>query len=85
VAALRLAALKQGIEIIPPSADFCPARALPLTVNGEPAAAILPEAEGFAGETHGGDVIEVIAPLALKEKLQIRDGDRVTLSYQVEA
>jgi len=85
VTALRLAAVKQGIEITPPSADYCPARALPLSVGGEPAAAILPQADGFAGETHGGDVIEVIAPLALKEKLRLRDGDRVTLSYQVEA
>ena len=54
-------------------------------MGGEPAAAILPQAEGFAGETHGGNVIEIIAPLALKEKLQIRDGDRVTLSYRMEA
>lgn len=85
LAALRLAANAQGVEITPPTADFCPARALPLSLNGEPAAAILPQAEDFAGETHGSDVIEVIAPLALKEKLNLRDGDAVSLSYQVEA
>lgn len=83
--ALRLAAMQQGVEITPPTAEFCPARALLLTVGGEPAAAILPQAEGFAGATHGSDVIEIIAPLALKEKLHLRDGDSVTLSYQVEA
>ncbi len=83
--ALRLVAIEQGVEITPPTADFCPARALPLEINGEPAAAILPEAEGFAGEAHGADVIELIAPLALKEKLHLRDGDGVTLSYRTEA
>jgi len=84
LAALRRAAASTGVEITPPTAEFCPATALPLTIEGQAAAAILPRASGFADETHGTEVLEVIAPLSLKGKLGLRDGDRVTLSYHVE-
>jgi CTP-dependent riboflavin kinase len=81
---LRHTAAREGVEITPPTAEFCPATALPLTIEGQTAAAILPRASGFTDETHGTEVLEVIAPLGLKGKLGLQDGDRINLSYQVE-
>ncbi len=83
--ALRQAAGKRGVEIVPPSPEFCPARALKVDLGGEVGAVIIPQAKGFTADQHGEDVIEVIAPASLKKRLTLRDGDRVTLRYDLEA
>ena len=67
---------EQGIELIPPDAEFCAARAMLLSVGSVSGAIIIP-AEDV--RVHGKNIVEVISPLRLKDALQIKDGDSLTL------
>ena len=64
------------IDFIPPDSTFCSGKAVLVTAQGIRAAIILPAAEA---RVHGKDIIEVIAPLRLKEALDVEDGDSITL------
>jgi len=67
---------KTEIDFIPPDSTFCSGKAVPVTAQGIQGAIILPAAEV---RVHGKDIIEVIAPLRLKEALDVEDGDSITL------
>ncbi len=67
---------KTKIEFIPPDSTFCSGKAVPVTAQGIQGAIILPAAEV---RVHGKDIIEVVAPLRLKEALDVEDGDSITL------
>ena len=73
-----LAALRNanGIMLIPPDLSCCTGRALPVSVQGVCGALILP-AEDV--NIHGKNVLEVMAPVRLKDVLGLKDGDTVTL------
>lgn len=73
-----LQAMQQGqcIQLIPPDGDFCTATALPLSIGSIPGALIIPAEEV---RVHGSYVVEVIAPLRIKDALRIDDGDSLTL------
>ena len=64
------------IDFIPPDSTFCSGKAVPVTAQGIRAAIVLPAAEV---RVHGKDIIEVIAPVGLKEVLDVEDGDSITL------
>ena len=64
------------IDFIPPDSTFCSGKAVKVTVQGIRAAIVLPAAEV---RVHEKDIIEVIAPLRLKEALGVEDGDSITL------
>ena len=67
----------EGVDIPSPDSSFCPARCFPVKIEGRHAGAVLlPGVEGYPG-----DKIEVIAPIRLKDELQVRDGDRVTVEF----
>jgi CTP-dependent riboflavin kinase len=72
----------KGIELIPPDPNdpndstFCTAQVLPVSIEGINAAIIIPEEKV---RMHGKNIIEVIAPVSLKDALNIDDGDTVTL------
>ncbi len=74
----------KGIQVTPPDSSFCQARCFLVEIEGLPAgrqgkqkgAVLLPEVEGYPA-----DKIEVIAPVRLKDELQVRDGDRITLEF----
>lgn len=64
-----------GVEIVPPNADWCNARAYPIRVAGRVnGAIILPEVAGYSPTQ-----IEIIAKVSLRETLQLNDGDALAL------
>lgn len=65
-------------ELIPPDPSFCSSRMLPVAIEGLQAAVIMPEERV---RIHGIRIIEIIAPVNLKETLSIKDGDTVTLTF----
>lgn len=65
------------IELIPPDPSFCKSQLLPVMIEGIRAAVIIPEERV---RVHGKRIIEIMAPVNLKETLSIKDGDTVTLT-----
>ena len=65
-----------GSEFIPPETTFCSGKAVPVSIAGIRSAIIMPAAEV---RVHGKNIVEVIAPVNLKEKLGVADGDSITL------
>jgi riboflavin kinase len=76
-------AREAGLPLPPGSPGFCRARLFParlLAANGSASGAVLlPEVEGYPGEK-----IEVVAPVRLKERLGLADGDPVTLEFSAD-
>jgi CTP-dependent riboflavin kinase len=66
-----------GPALIPPDDGFCRAKILPARVAHIPAAVILPPE---SHNVHDDMVLEVLAPLSLKEALGLADGDRLTVT-----
>jgi riboflavin kinase len=66
----------EEITLIPPSPEFCIARAFPISIGTVRGAVIVPSEEV---NIHGKTVIEVIASVRLKDALGIADGDSVAL------
>jgi CTP-dependent riboflavin kinase len=73
---------RKGIDIVPPSPDFCQAKSFPISISGIGAAIIIPEAEHFTTDVHSSDVIEVIAPVNIKKALSVKDGDQLTITIE---
>ena len=75
-------------ELIPPASDGCAAKVVPLTVEGIRGAVVIPE---DTANTHGQNIIEVMAPVGLRESLGLEDGQLLTLfadrpgSYPLDA
>ena len=67
---------EEGSKFIPPEATFCSGKAVPVSIAGIRSAIIIPAAEV---RVHGKNIVEVIAPVNLKEKLGVADGDSITL------
>lgn len=70
---------KSDFELIPDDPAFCAARVRKVSVNGIPAAIILPSEEV---RIHGDNIIEVISDRGLKETLELADGDSVRVSWE---
>jgi riboflavin kinase, archaea type len=67
-----------GIAIVPPS-GFCAAKCFPVTVNERFAGAVvLPEVGNYPA-----DKCEVLAPVGLRQELDLRDGDAVRLRVEI--
>jgi HAD superfamily hydrolase (TIGR01509 family) len=71
---LELAAREDGADLIPPESGFCAAKALPLLVGSVSGALVLPAKDV---RIHENEIVEVIAPVCLREALDLRDGDEV--------
>ncbi len=70
---------EKGIELVPPDqihSGFCTAQVLPVSIGMANAAIIIPSEKV---RIHGKNIIEVIAPMSLKDALNVNDGDIVTL------
>jgi len=70
---------EEGITLIPPDPKFCIAQALPLSVGTVRGAIIIPSEDV---NIHGKNIVEVMAPVRLKDTLGIKDGDSVALVIQ---
>lgn len=68
-----------GISLEPPTPEFCPAKCFPISISSIKAAIILPQAEHFTNQTHKQNVIEVIAPVSIKEAFSLKDGDKIAV------
>lgn len=69
-----------SVEIVPPNADWCNARAYPIRVAGRVnGAIILPEVAGYSPTQ-----IEIIANVSLRETLQLNDGDALALELAMD-
>ena len=67
---------RPGIPIVSPNPDFCNARSLRASLENIGGALIIP-AEDVA--IHGANIVEMIAPVCLKETLGLQNGDRVEI------
>lgn len=65
-----------GLKLIPPDPNFCAATVLPVYLGGVKGAIVVP-AEDV--NVHGKQILEVLAPLRLRDSLGVKDGDWVTL------
>ena len=70
---------KRGIELVSPDARYCSGHVYPVSVMGVSGAILAPAEEVRA---HGGNIIEIIAPISLKEALDVTDGDEIMLTFQ---
>ncbi len=67
-----------GVELVS-EPGFCPARCFPAVVDGAgPAAVVVPGVPGYPE-----DVVEVLAPVCLREVLGLQDGSLVTVAIAV--
>jgi len=66
--------LEMLYEIISPDPSFCNAKSLPAMLGGKRCAVIIP---GEGVNIHGKNILEIIAPLCLKDTLSLKDEDRV--------
>jgi CTP-dependent riboflavin kinase len=67
---------EEGICLDPPGPDYCAAKVLPLSIGTVPGAFIVPEA---SVNIHDRNIIEVLAPVRLKDALGLSEGEKVTL------
>ena len=79
VALIEELKVKKGLELVSPDANFCSGHVFPVSIEGVPAAVVLP-AEDV--RVHEKNIIEIIAPQFLKETLGVKDGDQVTLEIK---
>ena len=69
--------VKSGFELTSPDSKFCSGHLLPITIQGIPAAIVFPADDV---RVHSKYIIEIIAPEMLKDALNVKDGDLVTLT-----
>jgi len=70
---------EKRIELVSPDPKFCKAQMCPVSIEGIDAAIIILEEKV---RVHGKNIIEVIAPISLKDALNIDNGDTVTLTIK---
>lgn len=73
---------EEGVDVVPPTPEFCQAKAFPISISGIKAAIIIPDAQSFTDEVHPPDIIEVIAPVEIKKALSIKDGDKLAITLK---
>ena len=71
----------ETLALIPPDPKFCSAQTLAVTIKGIPGAIIVPAKDV---RIHARNILEVIAPVCLKEVLGLDDGDfvKITINRQ---
>ncbi len=65
-----------AIELSPQGSDGCAGKVVPLSIEGIRGAIIIPERKA---NIHGQNIVEVMAPMGLRESLGLADGHLVTL------
>jgi CTP-dependent riboflavin kinase len=68
---------KPAIHLISPDPNFCNARTLPASLQNLSVAIVMPDE---AVNIHSHNIIEIIAPVSLKETLSLKDGAPVTVT-----
>lgn len=65
---------KGGIDIVSPSKNFCNSNSYRVALGGIEAAIIVPCVPDYPE-----DIIEIMAPVNIKEKLHVKDGDELEI------
>ncbi|MBW2000743.1 MAG: CTP-dependent riboflavin kinase [Deltaproteobacteria bacterium] len=65
-----------SIILTPPNKAYCTAQTLPVKIGSVEGAIIIPEERVMI---HGKKIVEIIAPVRLKDVLDLREGDMVTI------
>lgn len=68
------------LELVPPMPGFCTGKVIPACVGDIQGAILLPEA---SVRVHGDRIIEVIAPVRIKDALGLKEGDALSLSVRM--
>jgi riboflavin kinase, archaea type len=68
---------KKDYDIIPPDPQFCSGSLKKISIEGIPAAAVFP---GDDVRIHPRELLEIVSDRHLKTALQLKDGDRVTIT-----
>ena len=68
----------EGLELVPPDPGFCTGHVYPISAMGVSGAIVAPAEEVRA---HGKNIIEIMAPISLKEALDVKDGDEIMLTF----
>lgn len=80
LAKLHLLANRRGVKLLPPSHAFAVSKCFTAEVAGIRAAVIRPMLDDYPA-----DLLEIIAPVNLREALNVRDGDAVEVCIMLEA
>lgn len=68
-----------GIAIVPPR-GYCAAKCFEVLINDcIEGAAVLPEVADYPP-----DKLEIVAPIAVRQELKLRDGDRISVRVRIE-
>ncbi|MBA7572815.1 hypothetical protein ES708_14601 [subsurface metagenome] len=73
---------KEGILLMSPTPEFCHAKCFPVFIGPVRGAIVMPHAENFTKELHPAEVIEIIAPVNIKDTLSLKDGDKITVEVE---
>lgn len=68
----------EAMALIPPDPEFCRAQILPVTIRGIRGAIVIPARDVHV---HATNVVEVIAPVCLKDVLGLHDGDVLKIVF----
>jgi len=70
---------KGGFEIVPPVTDFCLSKSYPVSVGKLKAAVVLPCVSDYPR-----NIVEIMAPVKIKEKLKVKDGDELEFTIRIQ-
>ena len=70
----------KGLELVSPDSNYCSGHVFPVSIEGLPAAVVLP-AEDV--RVHAKNIVEIISPEMLKDTLDVKDGDQITITINL--
>jgi HAD superfamily hydrolase (TIGR01549 family) len=77
-----LAFIEQGMQVLmPPDPSFCSAGVVPITIGSHRGALVIPSEEV---RIHPKNILEVIAPIRIRDALGLEDGSEVTIALEAE-
>ena len=71
---------RNGIPLVPPDSNFCTGQVYPVSIMGVPGAIVAPAEEV---QSHGKNIVELIASTYLRDALDVDDGDEILLVAEV--
>lgn len=70
------------VDLRSPDPKFCSARIVPVNLEGIPAAVLFPDEKT---RVHGQNILEILAPVSVREVLQKKDGDLISITMDRKA
>lgn len=69
----------ERFKLVPPDPNFCAAYTVPVVIESLPGAIVVPSADVCL---HAENILEIIAPVNVKQTLNIKDGDTLKVVIQ---